>query len=330
LPGKDARKPALDGVLDVAARHLAFSKAEDVSDRLVLQPVGLPLKRFAFEIADRLPDLGDDRAILSSMKADRLDVRTDHCPLARPVRAYGLAAMDMAAIHTVRPGDIVGERGQYPVYVSRVEAIVEAFKAFLVIVHWVSPRLCARVALQAALNYICTYASAGRCAQRVNVMELDVLSTPGHLISLAARGFARLSEARLKPLGFGVGHLPVLVLLQDSRASTQRDLARFAKIEQPPMAQMLARMERDGLIQRTPDPADGRSRRITLTKVAKARLPDAVAVLLRGNHEVLRDFTDEEAGLLVALLTRLIANLDRVASVEASPGAPISEKGRAD
>jgi MarR family transcriptional regulator for hemolysin len=41
---------------------------------------------------------------------------------------------------------------------------------------------------------------------------------------------------------------------------------------------------------------------------------------------VLRDFTDEEAGLLVALLTRLIANLDRVASVEASPGTPISEK----
>jgi len=115
-------------------------------------------------------------------------------------------------------------------------------------------------------------------------MDLDVLSTPGHLISLAARGFARLSEARLKPLGFGVGHLPVLVALQDGRASTQRDLARFDKIEQP----------------RAPDPADGRSSRITLTEVPEARLPDAVAALLRGNHEVLRDFTDEEARLLVA------------------------------
>ena len=158
-------------------------------------------------------------------------------------------------------------------------------------------------------------------------MDLDVLSTPGHLISLAARGFARLSEARLKPLGFGVGHLPVLVALQDGRTSTQRDLARFAKIEQPPMAQMLARMERDGLIERAPDPADGRMSRITLTEVARARLPDAVAVLLRGNHEVLRDFTDGEAGLLIALLKRLIANLDRVASVEASPDAPMPGKG---
>ena len=155
-------------------------------------------------------------------------------------------------------------------------------------------------------------------------MDLDVLSTPGHLISLAARGFARLSEARLKPLGFGVGHLPVLVALQDGRASTQRDLARFAKIEQPPMAQMLARMERDGLIRRKPDPADGRMSRVTLTEVAEARLPDAVAVLLHGNQEALRGFTDEETALLIVLLTRLIANLDRIASIEASP---ISEKG---
>src|ERR1700678_314 len=157
-------------------------------------------------------------------------------------------------------------------------------------------------------------------------MDLNVLSTPGHLISLAARGFARLSEARLKPLGFGVGHLPVLVALQDGRASTQRDLARFAKIEQPPMAQMLARMERDGLIERTPDPADGRSSRITLTEAAEARLPAATAVLLRGNHDALRGFTDEEAGLLVALLKRLIANLDGLARVEASPCTSISEK----
>jgi hypothetical protein len=40
-------------------------------------------------------------------------------------------------------------------------------------------------------------------------MQQDVLATPGHLIGLAARGFSRLSEARLKPLGFGITHVPV-------------------------------------------------------------------------------------------------------------------------
>jgi MarR family transcriptional regulator for hemolysin len=147
-------------------------------------------------------------------------------------------------------------------------------------------------------------------------MKEDVLSTPGHLISLAARGFARLSEARLKPLGFGVGHLPVLIALRDGQASTQRDLARFAKIEQPPMAQMLGRMERDGLIERAPDPADKRSSRIELTEDAEARLPSAVAVLLQGNREVLHDFSDEEARLFVTLLKRVISNLDRIAATK--------------
>ncbi|GHD10705.1 MarR family winged helix-turn-helix transcriptional regulator [Tianweitania populi] len=158
-------------------------------------------------------------------------------------------------------------------------------------------------------------------------MDLDVLSTPGHLISLAARGFTRLSEARLKPLGFGVGHLPVLVALRDGQASTQRDLARFAKIEQPPMAQMLARMERDGLIERRPDPADGRSSRITLTAQAEKQLPDAITALLKGNGEVLQGFSDDEVAQLVDMLTRLIANLDRVAGADTSAKPSINDVG---
>lgn len=152
-------------------------------------------------------------------------------------------------------------------------------------------------------------------------MAENVLSTPGHLISLAARGYARLSESRLKPLGFGVGQLPVLVALQNGNASTQRDLARFAKIEQPPMAQVLARMERDGLIERTRDPADGRSSRIVLTKVAQDRMPEAITTLFQGNREAMAGFTQAESAQLVDLLTRLIANLDQIAS--AGAGNPV-------
>jgi len=143
-------------------------------------------------------------------------------------------------------------------------------------------------------------------------MSEDVLKTPGHLISLAARSYARLSEARLKPLGFGVGQLPVLIALQNGQASTQRDLARFAKVEQPPMAQMLTRMERDGLIERTRDPADGRSSQVVLTRDAQERMPEAILTLLRGNNDALMGFTDTEALQLVDLLTRLIANLDQI------------------
>jgi hypothetical protein len=94
----------LGSILDVEASHLALSKTENVSDRLVFKPVRLPLERFAFEIADGLPDFCMIAPSGSSMKAHRLDVRTDHGPLARPVLAYGLAAMNVVTIHTVGPG----------------------------------------------------------------------------------------------------------------------------------------------------------------------------------------------------------------------------------
>ena len=61
-------------------------------------------------------------------------------------------------------------------------------------------------------------------------------------------------------------------------------LWKLTKSEQPSMAQMLVRMERDGLIQRTPDATDGRSSRIALTGVAQTRLPDACAALFEGNR----------------------------------------------
>ncbi|MCV3768937.1 MarR family winged helix-turn-helix transcriptional regulator [Rhizobium sp. TRM95796] len=152
-------------------------------------------------------------------------------------------------------------------------------------------------------------------------MDEKVLRTPGHLVSLAARAFARLSEERLGPLGFGVGHLPVLVALGNGVANTQRDLARFARVEQPPMAQMLARMERDGLITRTRDPRDGRSSRIDLTPAARERLPQASATLFQGNRDAMEGFSDEDERRLVELLDRLIVNLNRLSGAVVAAAA---------
>ncbi len=137
----------------------------------------------------------------------------------------------------------------------------------------------------------------------------EVLRTPGHLVGVAARGFVRLSEARLKPYGFGVGQLPVLVALERELADTQRDLARIANIKQPPMAQMIARMTRDGLIESAPDENDRRVTRLLLTEKARARMPSAVAALLEGNREATAGFSEEEIAIFLQMLERLAANL---------------------
>ncbi len=151
-------------------------------------------------------------------------------------------------------------------------------------------------------------------------MDWDPFSTPGHLISRTARAFARVGEARLKPLGFGMSCLPVLVALKDGASCSQKDLARLAKVEQPSMAQMLARMERDSLVRRVPDPADGRSSMISLTAAARARLPEAREALLQGSREALAGFTEAEVAILASLLGRLIRNLDQVEAAQAASG----------
>jgi len=76
------------------------------------------------------------------------------------------------------------------------------------------------------------------------------------------------------------------------------------------MAVLLDRMERDRLIQRSPNPHDKRSSLISLTRLALRKVPAAKEIMLRGNDEALAGFTERETATLVRLLSRVIKNLD--------------------
>jgi MarR family transcriptional regulator for hemolysin len=141
-------------------------------------------------------------------------------------------------------------------------------------------------------------------------MDPEIFHTPGHLINRSARLLLRLGEERFRPLGLGIAQMPVLYALKDGGSMTQMELATLAKIEQPTMAQLLTRMERDGLIRRTPNPHDKRSSLVSLTSSALKKLPTAKKVLVEGNKEALQGFTDREIATLSRLLLRVVKNLD--------------------
>jgi MarR family transcriptional regulator for hemolysin len=65
------------------------------------------------------------------------------------------------------------------------------------------------------------------------------------------------------------GTYPVIAWLMQLPDSTQVELSRMVGIEQPTMAITLRRMERDGLIERSPDPDHGRRSRVKLTPRGK-------------------------------------------------------------
>ncbi len=140
--------------------------------------------------------------------------------------------------------------------------------------------------------------------------EWDPLSRPGHYFSRIGRGMTRVGDARLRALGFATAQLPVLAALKDGARLSQAELARWARVEQPTMAQMLARMERDGLIRREPDPRDRRSSLVSLTEAALARLPAGLEVLRQGNADMTRGLSPQEVETLVSLLRRVLANVE--------------------
>jgi DNA-binding MarR family transcriptional regulator len=147
------------------------------------------------------------------------------------------------------------------------------------------------------------------------------MRTPGHYINRIARSMTRVGDSRLRELGFATAQLPVLGMLADGSERSQAELARWAKVEQPTMAQLLARMERDGLIRRVPDPRDKRSSLVSLTEAARSRLPAGRDVLVQGNRDATKGLSPDEVETLLGLLERVLANVEAM-EASSSGGNP--------
>ena len=133
---------------------------------------------------------------------------------------------------------------------------------------------------------------------------------PGYLIYKASRLFIRLNEARLASHGLVAGQIPVILALGRSGTLPQKELTRIGEVEQPTMACLLARMERDGLIERVPDPEDRRNNQVHLVPKGESAVPHVIQTLEIVNERAYIDFTDEEKEIFAQLLIRLINNLE--------------------
>lgn len=140
-------------------------------------------------------------------------------------------------------------------------------------------------------------------------MPLQRETSAGYMTNLAGRLFVRELERHLASIGLTPAHMPVLLALEHSTGLPQKDLATRAQVEQPTMAATLNRMERDGLIARRVNPEDGRSMLVTLTPLARQKLPEVEQVVRAINALVLEQLTTEERGQFFALLGKVIAVL---------------------
>ena len=143
-------------------------------------------------------------------------------------------------------------------------------------------------------------------------MPLDRQRATGNLTGRASRLYGKVIDRRLAVLGVSSGQLPVFFALGDGGAMSQKALVEQATIEQSTMAATLTRMVRDGLVQRGPDPKDGRGALFSLTPEALAKIPEIAATGMATNAEAMEGLTPEQAEAYRQTLRTIIANLERV------------------
>jgi DNA-binding MarR family transcriptional regulator len=101
------------------------------------------------------------------------------------------------------------------------------------------------------------------------------------------------------------GAYPVIAWLMHLGEATQTELSKLIGIEQPTMAVTLRRMERDGIVQRAPDPGHGRRSLVKLTargrklsEVISAAAHDVQKIAARGLSKAELDEFYRLAGLM--------------------------------
>lgn len=140
-------------------------------------------------------------------------------------------------------------------------------------------------------------------------MEFEKDRSAGYLLNHLARIFARNLQDRIKPLGLSPGVFPALIELWDTDGLTQKDLVSRLDIEQATMANTLARMERDKLIERRPDPTDARRQRAWLTKRAKDLRAPALEAASMVNTDALATLPDQDRATFITTLATLTSTL---------------------
>lgn len=132
----------------------------------------------------------------------------------------------------------------------------------------------------------------------------------GYQVNHLARLFAQALERRITPLGLSPGQFPAMLVLWESPGISQGELARKVAVEQPTMANTLNRMERDGLIERRPDPDDRRRMLIYPTQHALALRDRAHEAANQVNALATARLSEDHKAQLLDLTNALILALD--------------------
>ncbi len=137
-------------------------------------------------------------------------------------------------------------------------------------------------------------------SEKTPMMEIDTVS--------------KLMHDRMRVLceeaGVSSGYRRVLFVLAHRDGITQSELTRFAHVSAPSVSVTVEKMEREGLLVRTPDDKDARQLRLSLTEAGLALDKKIIECIKLAEKEALEGFDESECEKLKAFLVRISDNLE--------------------
>lgn len=136
----------------------------------------------------------------------------------------------------------------------------------------------------------------------------------GLLLTQICRAHRNLVAAALDEIDVHVGQDHFLYRLAIEDGLTQSQLAEALCIDASTVTKTLGRLGRDGLVERRPDPADGRIQRVHLTPRGQALLEPVVDIWTRAEQQLVEHLGEAERLLLRRLLLQVLTNLTQASA----------------
>jgi DNA-binding MarR family transcriptional regulator len=124
--------------------------------------------------------------------------------------------------------------------------------------------------------------------------------------SLSALGM-RVEDRLMREKGVSLAQSRLLEIIQHTPRARWSDIATGLGYSPRTITEALDALERDGLITRTPDPADRRAKILTITKKAARDLQAAQEVRDQVREVIFGVLTDGERDNLLDMLQRMLA-----------------------
>ena len=151
---------------------------------------------------------------------------------------------------------------------------------------------------------------------------MDLEHSFGFLVHDVARLFGRRFDHNGRRLGLTRAQCRTLAYIARNEGINQAGLADLLEIRPMTLVRQIDRMEDAGWIERRPDPADRRARRLFLTGKARPILGRIMDVATETRDEALIRLKPAETQQLMSLLERVHATLsERVPQPSAESGA---------